>query len=95
MISSLSGMATETQTMLKQLEKLCMMTKNNINLLEIISNEKILCQFILDPSSLNLSKRVSLSDPVINMFYKFSREYCYLIDKTRIELLKQLTNNKI
>ena len=94
-ISSCSGMATERVTMLKELEKLCMMTKNNINLLEIISNEKILCQFILDPSSLNLSKRVSLSDPVINMFYKFSREYCYLIDKTRIELLKQLTNNKI
>ena len=32
-ISSCSGMATGRVTMLKQLEKLCMMTKNNINLI--------------------------------------------------------------
>ena len=47
--------------------------------------KKLLCQFILDPSnpsSLNLKNKVSLSDPILQRLFKFSREYCYIIDKT-------------
>ena len=71
------------------------MTKNKIEFKNIISNEKVLTQFILDPASLNLSTRVSLSDPLISKFYKFAREFCFLIDKTRIDLLNKLKDDKL
>ena len=84
------GMAEERERMFEELKQLCKMTKNNIDYNKIISDEKVLCQFILDPASLNLTNRVSLSDPIISQFYKFAREFYYLIDKTRIRLLNNL-----
>ena len=83
-ISSCMGMAKQRKKLLSELEQLCTTTRNNIGFSMIISSEEVLCQFILDPSSLNLKQRVSLSDPVINNFFKFSRQYCYIIDLTRI-----------
>ena len=56
----------------------------------ICQNEETLAQFILDPTSLNLSERLSVQDPLMNEFFKLSRNFCYKIDKTRIEILKQL-----
>ena len=89
------GMAGERERMFEELKQLCKMTKNNIDYNKIISDEKVLCQFILDPASLNLTNRVSLSDPIISQFYKFAREFCYLIDKTRISLLNNLKNEQM
>ena len=60
----------------------------------ILKNEQNVAQFILDPSSLNLPVRVSLSDPVISDFYRLSRQYCYKLDKTRTGLLKKLLADK-
>ena len=88
------GMADVRQKLLKELRQLCSQTRNNINLDELAQDEKNLCQFILDPSSLNLETRVSLSDPSIHALFKFSREYCYIIDKTRIGLLQEIEKNK-
>ena len=39
--------------------------KNNVNFDKIISDPEQLCQFILDPTSLNLPIRLSLSDPLL------------------------------
>ena len=94
-VSVCDGMAVERGEMLEQLEQLCTMTKTKIEFKDIISNEKDLTQFILDPASLNLSTRVSLSDPLISTFYKFAREFCFLIDKTRIDLLNKLKDDKL
>ena len=91
-ISSCMGMAEQRRKLLPELEQLCTTTRNNIDFSMIISSEKVLCQFILDPSSLNLKQRVSLSDPMINNFFKFSRQYCYVIDLTRISLLNNIRN---
>ena len=88
-------MAEERERMFKEMKQLCKITKNNIDFNKIISDEKVLCQFILDPASLNLTNRVSLSDPLISQFYKFAREFCYLIDKTRIRLLNNLKNEQM
>ena len=88
------GMANVRQKLLEELRQLCSHTRNNINLDELAQDEKNLCQFILDPSSLNLETRVSLSDPSIHALFKFSREYCYIIDKTRIGLLQEIEKNK-
>ena len=87
-ISSCPGLATERKKILQEIRTLCKLSKTNINFDEIVKSEDELCQFILDPTSLNLPERVSLSDPVMNDFYRLSRDYCFKIDKTRIRLLK-------
>ena len=89
-ISTCQGMALERQRLLAEFENLCQFTKNEINFASISSNEEILCQFILDPTSLNLQTRVSPYDPIVNSFFKLSRDFCYVIDKTRVGLLQQL-----
>ena len=90
MISVCSGMSTERDRMMTEFRCLAAKTKNNIIFDEIMSNPEQLCQFILDPTSLNLPIRVSLSDPLVKEFFQLSRDFCYIIDKTRIQLLKEL-----
>ena len=68
--------------------------KNKINFDNIRQAEETLAQFILDPTSLNLSERLSVQDPLMKDFFKLSRNFCYKIDKTRIELLNRLEEEK-
>ena len=44
---------------------------------------KELTQFLLDPSSLNLRKRVSIGHPVLPNLFQLSRDFCYKIDRCR------------
>ena len=44
---------------------------------------KELTQFLLDPSSLNLAKRVSISHPILPNMFQLSRDFCYKIDRCR------------
>ena len=44
---------------------LCKETTNKINFEEIMKSDDMPCQFILDPTSLNLPVRVSLRDPIL------------------------------
>ena len=80
----------ERKKIFKQYSDLCKKTKNDFNFEDFYQNEELLCQFILDPTSLKLPVRVSLYDPVVNDFYKLSRDLCFLIDKKRKKLLKEL-----
>ena len=89
-ISTCTGMEVERDRLLEEFKTLSSSTKNQIHFEDIAENAKLLCQFILDPSSLNLPKRVSLSDPLLKDFFKLSSEFCFIIDKTRVNLLKQL-----
>ena len=68
---------------------LCKQTTNNLDFDAFLENEELTCQFILDPTSLNLPIRVSQNEPLLNNFFNLSRDFCYLIDKTRISLLKE------
>ena len=92
-ISSCQAMSTERDKILNEFRILCSLTKNCINFEDMLSDEETLCQFLLDPTSLNLSTRVSLNDPLVQAFFKLSRDFCYKIDKTRIGLLRQLEHN--
>ena len=94
-ISTCQGLAVERERILKQFEELCLSTKNLIRFEDIKNNEDLLCQFILDPTSLNLPSRVSLQDPLVPEFFELARDYCFLLDKTRIRLLKQLEDKQI
>ena len=89
-ISVCQGLAVQRNKILEEFKQLCTLTKNHIQFDEISDNEEVLCQFILDPTSLNLNTRVSLNDPLVPQFYKLSRDFCFLLDKTRIGLLKQM-----
>ena len=88
-ISTCSAMEEERIRLLAEFSQLCTMTQNSINFGAIKEDEKQLCQFVLDPTSLSLPNQVSLNDPLVTQFYRLSREYCFLIDKTRIRLLKE------
>ena len=45
-------------------------------------------QFVLDPSSMNLAKRVNICDPALPKFFKLSRDFCFAIDRIRTENIK-------
>ena len=86
-------MSEESSKLLIEYRQLCSPTKNCINFENILEDEKLMCQFILDPTSLNLPVRVSLNDPLVPQFFRLSRDYCFLMDKTRIRLLKEMEDN--
>ena len=92
-ISSCEALSAERKRLLLEFSQLCQKTKNQIIFNDILKNEETLCQFIIDPMSLNLQSRVSLSDPLVPVFYKLARDFCYIIDKTRIGLLKEIEKN--
>ena len=68
---------------------ICQQAEIPIDLNELSSND--FSQFILDPSSVSLSQRVNISDPVLPQLFRISRDYCYAIDKERIANLALLT----
>ena len=72
-ISTCTGMAAERGRLLIEYSQLCKKAMNHIEFDEMLKNEDTLCQFILDPLSLNLQTRVSLSDPLVPEFYKEMR----------------------
>ena len=69
-------------------KELCKETVNDINFDLITKDDEQFCQFILDPTSLNLPTRVNIADPVAMKFFKLSRIFCYNMDKSRSQLLK-------
>ena len=54
----------------------------------ILSDSNRLTQFILDPSSLNLPRRISYSDKNLSDFFKISRDLCYSVHTRRMNILK-------
>ena len=91
LISTCQGLEDERQKILPEFEKLCSQAQTNINFQNLLVDEHTLCQFIIDPTSLNLSTRISLQDPVVPELFKLTRDFCHVIDKTRIELLQDLS----
>ena len=79
---------------LEEIEKLCEKTKSNISFNEIVSDEHELCQFILDPTSLNLKQRVSPYDPVLGDLFKSSRILCHKVNNTRWNILNMKKENR-
>ena len=88
-ISSCHGMAVEREKLLSDMKILCSNSRSSINFDKIVEDEKSLCQFVLDPTSLNLPTRVQLNDPLLGDFFRLSRDYCHLMDKIRTRLLKE------
>ena len=68
---------------------LCEQSISNVNFSNILIDKEKLCQFILDPSSMNLKSRISVKDELLPEFFKLSRDLCYSIHTKRMKILKQ------
>ena len=64
---------------------------------DFVETNEILIQFVLDPSSMNLSPRVHINDPILPELFKLSRDLCFAINKKSLhDLAKEpLTSYKL
>ena len=85
-------LAEERERLLAEFDLLCHETTNNLSLSIVSNSHEELCQFILDPASMNLMHRVHLTDPALSKFLKLSRDFCFLFDKRRKEILAVINN---
>ena len=74
---------------LEEFSYLCLQSQSNINFSNILSDSEKLCQFILDPTSINLEERISPNDPLVTDFFRLSRDICYSVNEKRIKFLKK------
>ena len=79
---------------LDEISNLCVQSANKLNFENIKSSEKILTQFILDPTSFNLTDRIHTSDPIVKNLFKLSRDMCWTIHKERIKILQELSKKQ-
>ena len=55
-----------------EFRNLCEMSKSGFIFSDVSNQKHKLCQFILDPSSFNLSPRISMNDPYLSSFFQLS-----------------------
>ena len=76
----------------QEYKNLCSFSKNQIDFDKILEDRTTLSQFILDPCSFNLEKRIHIDDPIKGALFKQSREFCFSLDKERRSQLNTLIN---
>ena len=66
---------SETRSrILQEISDVCKSSRSNIDFQLIANNPISLTQFILDPTSFNLTERIHVCDPIVNQLFKiFSR----------------------
>ena len=75
--------------MLPEFSEVCRTSKSNLKFEETMKENEILCQFILDPTSFNLQRRIHFNDPCLRKLFELSRDYWHTINNTRMKLLKE------
>ena len=79
---------------MKEVEMTCNMSKTEIQFEKMSKNPEELTQFILDPTSFNLTNRVNISDPIVKTLFGLSRDICYSIHTERMKILQELKKAK-
>ena len=74
---------------LKKYEELLHFSQFNFNTIK--EDNELLCQFILDPSSMNLQSRIHFNDPILTDLFKISRNVCHNVNVKR---LKEIENRR-
>ena len=82
------------ERIIKEFKDLCEKSKSKPNFDTIQNDEATLCQFILDPTSLNLDSRIHPDDPTVDGFFELSRDICYSIHTRRMKILEQKRKEK-
>jgi hypothetical protein len=69
----------------------------NFNFQDILEedNPETLTQFILDPTSINLKKRVNISDPITHDLFKISSDMWNYVHSERMKQLNELSKRRI
>ena len=81
---------------LEEMSKLCEIEGNlNFTLLSENNDEVDLCQFLLDPTSLNLKQRINPIDRNQNEYFDISRSLCNSINIRRLNILKSKKKNEV
>ena len=70
---------------LSQFEKI--LQNSNLVFEELKSDKEELCQFILDPTSFNLRKRINFNDPIVDELFRISRNFCHSMNEKRLKLI--------
>ena len=93
-IESLQHILTECQAykdirsrIMPEYEEACTQIEGIIEFQSFAMENSALCQFILDPSSLNLHRRVNVADKALPNLFKISRDLCYAVSSERIRIL--------
>lgn len=86
LISQCSNFDTLRSCIKLEMNSICEGAKIKIQVNDL--NNKEFTQFLLDPSSMNLRKRVNINDSVLPQLFKISHDFCYTVDRTRARLLK-------
>ena len=79
---------------LEEMSKLCEI-EGNLNFTLLSENEADLCQFLLDPTSLNLKQRINPVDPNLSKYFDISRSLCNSINIRRLNILKSKKKNEV
>ena len=87
LIATCVALNAERNRVLEEYTTLCKNINSPIVFNDFQESKMKLAQFILDPASLNLNRRVNISDPNLHKFLKISRNFCFLINKRRREIL--------
>ena len=77
--------------LLSEYASLC--SRSGIDFKHFLEDDDLLCQFILDPTSLNLPIRISMKDPNLGSYFRKSRDVCFSIHNARMKILKQRAEN--
>ena len=68
------------------MNSLCQEAGLDIDLIQFSTNQ--LTRFVLDPSSISLTKKGSISHPALPALFQLSHRFCYTTDKKRMEVIK-------
>ena len=79
---------------MEEFEQLCETSKSGVNFSEIVQDNSTLCQFVLDPTSMNLSRRIHMTDELLGAFFRTSRDFCACIGEKRTKMLSEIQNKK-
>ena len=91
-LTSCSAYSEIRQRIVQEYQILCTSLKSEVNFQEIYSENHSFCQFILDPASFNLQRRININDPILGQLFKLSRDFCYAVNSARMKILKKKEN---
>ena len=73
-----------------QFDQILQSSRSKFSLYDFASTNENLCQFLLDPTSINLKFRIMSDDPTLSEILTLSRDLCLSISKHRNNLLQSL-----
>ena len=94
-LTDCSAYSEVRERIFKEIEEICEKSSGGIKFNNMVKDKNQLTQFILDCSSINLPTRFSNDDILCSKMFELSRDLCFSINKTRLEILKTMKNVEV